>query len=119
MKVRIPTTENEWEKELPLFNGCKVTGLNPGGPGGSGGTVSVGPPLFPGAVRHAAVPVNPYAPFRFGESAAADVAHINVRTDAAQIDACFMGFPLHVTTMKGGTPHAGRVDYLLAVIEAS
>src|SRR6516162_9241929 len=42
-------------------------------------------PLFPGATRHAAVPVNPYAPLRLGESATAFAAHVIATTDADNI----------------------------------
>jgi hypothetical protein len=55
LKVRIPSTEKESEKEFELFNGCNAL-LNPAGPVG---LVGVPVPLLPGATRHAAVPVNP------------------------------------------------------------
>jgi len=64
---RIPSTENEWENEFELSSGCRLP-LNPAGPDGFD---EVPIPEFPGATRHAAVPVKPYDPLRDGESAAA------------------------------------------------
>jgi len=81
LNVRIPSTAFEKEKELPLVNGCRDE-LNPDGPAG---LVGVPGPLFPGATRHAAVPVNPYAPLRLGESATAFAAHAIATTDADTI----------------------------------
>jgi hypothetical protein len=60
----------------------------------------------PGATRQAAVPVNPYAPWRFGDSAAAALTEKAIATaDTDNANARCICFPLNVVASMSTFQH--------------